>query len=389
SLSGDDSDELTLEGDQALLSLLQEIAKHKEETKRVVEVVVQQVEAWQREDKDKRKPLNSAAIHMLAILARQVEAADEAERLLRFSVERAKTALERRLARLRVEGRAVAEDVASAITKLTGLYVDLLDLLFDNQRYEAVEKLAKEILEAPYGGAFAVAKVHAISRNIQAVTLQGRTDEALKQLEPLLQRFPDDVQMLRLKAWVLLEAGRSEEAVGIYESLLTKATTDESKERIRYLLSGVYSEIGQTEKAIQQLRILIQKDPENPSYNNDLGYMLADHDMELDEAERLIRKALDKDPNRASYIDSLGWVLYKKGKYKEAKEQLLRAIQDPEGQHAEIYDHLGDVHWALGEKDDAIAAWQKALKVSGKSQRDQRRKVEIEKKLKEREQAKP
>jgi Tfp pilus assembly protein PilF len=388
-LNGDDADDLSVDDDQALIGLLNDLARHKEPAQRVVQAIMQQMEAWQKEEKEKRKPINSAAIYLLANLARQIEAVDDAERLLRFSVDRARTALERRLARLRLEGRMQAEDVAAALNKLTRLYMDLLDLLFEHERFDATEKLAKEILELPYGGTFAVAKAHAITRNIQALALQGRTDDALKQLEPFLKRFPDDIQMLRLKASVLLEAGRSEEAAQIYENLLVKASSEETKDQIRYLLSGLYMDIGRIDKAIQQLRILIQKHPDNATYNNDLGYMLAEQDMELDEAERLIRKALEKEPNRASYIDSLGWVLYKKGKHKEAKEQLLRAIRDPEGQHAEIYDHLGDIHWALGEKEDAVAAWKKALKLIGKSQRDQKRKEEIEKKLMEREQAKP
>lgn len=384
SANNEGADELTISDDRMLSQLVNDIARHKDVAGQVVQRAGQHAEAWRQEDKAKRSALNPAAAYLLARLAEQVDAVDHAEQLLRVSVEWTRAVLERRVANI-IRERAAQEELVVILARLARLYTELLDLLFDHGKYQETEKLAKEILEFPLDGPMTVAKNQALTRNIQAIALQGRVDEAMKALEPVVKKFPDEPQVLYLNGWLLLQAGRTQEAIASYEALLSKASTEEFKDRVRYVLSGVYSEAGQPEKAIQQLRILVQKYPDNSTYNNDLGYMLADNDQELDEAERLIRKALEAEPKRASYLDSLGWVLFKKGKYKEAKEPLLLAIQDREGQHSEIYDHLGDVHWALGEKDDAIAAWKKALKLIGKSPREQRRKMEIEKKLAERE----
>jgi tetratricopeptide (TPR) repeat protein len=116
------------------------------------------------------------------------------------------------------------------------------------------------------------------------------------------------------------------------------------------------------DKVTEHLQTLLKKEPDSPTYNNDLGYIWADHDRNLDEAEKMIRKALEedrkqqkkKDPDlkdadikdNGAYLDSLGWVLFKKKKFKEAKEQLLKAVEDKEGQHTEIYDHLAEAHLA-------------------------------------------
>ena len=43
---------------------------------------------------------------------------------------------------------------------------------------------------------------------------------------------------------------------------------------------------------------------------NYLGYMWADRNERLDEAESLIRRALEFEPSNAAYIDSLGWVFF-------------------------------------------------------------------------------
>jgi len=121
--------------------------------------------------------------------------------------------------------------------------------------------------------------------------------------------------------------------------------------------------------------------------------------MNLEKAEVLIRKALEldrkqrkeekvkpeEDKDNAAYLDSLGWVLFKQKKYKEALEPMLEAVKAKEGQHVEILDHLGEIHMALGEKDKAIAAWKKGVEVAGESKSEQKRKVAVEKKLKENE----
>jgi Tfp pilus assembly protein PilF len=68
--------------------------------------------------------------------------------------------------------------------------------------------------------------------------------------------------------------------------------------------------------------------------------MLADRNIRLYEADKMIRKAVQLEPQNGAYLDSLGWVLYKKKEYKEAKKYLEEATQSKEGQHIEILDHL-------------------------------------------------
>jgi tetratricopeptide (TPR) repeat protein len=121
----------------------------------------------------------------------------------------------------------------------------------------------------------------------------------------------------------------------------------------------------------------------------------------LEESEKLIRKALDLDKvareklleekkidaetakkRNAAYVDSLAWVLFKQKKYADAKKQMLEAVEDDDqSQSLEIWDHLADIHMALGEKKEAIAAWQKALRLPDQSSRDLDRRKKITAKL--------
>lgn len=239
---------------------------------------------------------------------------------------------------------------------------------------------------------------------VKAVTKQGKFDQAIQLVDNILKGKNDWIDM-HLKGWVLREAGKLEDAAGVYEDVIKQVAKDprlepeekdEYLERFRSEVSNVYVDLKKIDRATEHLEYLIKKRPENPSFYNDLGYIWADHDLKLEEAEKLIRKAIDLDRERrkkaksfnpktdhdsGAYLDSLGWVLYKQKKNQEAKEWLLKAVEDKSAQHIEIYDHLGDVHLALGERDLAIKAWQKGLETASETLRDKERKVSVEKKL--------
>src|SRR5262249_51716117 len=153
------------------------------------------------------------------------------------------------------------------------------------------------------------------------------------------------------------------------EDRLKEAVRQDYVDDYRYVLSGIYTDLNQTDKAVAQLKLLLERDPNNPTFNNDLGYVWAEQGTNLPEAEKVIRKAIEEDRKQrkaspqynaetdrdsSAYLDSLGWVLFKQGKTKEARSHLLEAIKDKEGQHTEIYDHLAEVYLDLGEKAEAL-----------------------------------
>ena len=75
---------------------------------------------------------------------------------------------------------------------------------------------------------------------------------------------------------------------------------------------------------------------------NFLGYLLADHVLDLAEAERLVHRALVQDPDNRAYVDSWGWVLYRPGRLDEARVALERAVELTGGDPV-VHEHLGDV----------------------------------------------
>lgn len=296
--------------------------------------------------------------------------------------------------------------------KLATAYGGLIDVLYAAKKFDESEKVCKEFLEIKEdddGGRMGALKNAVLRRMIQAIAKQGKADQAIKLADNYVEQRKDNWLAYELKGWVLRELGKYDESAKTYEEVLDRIAKDKNLEKeekaefsesCRYILSGIYVDMNKIDKASDHLKAILANKPDDPTYNNDLGYIWADHDMNLDEAEKMIRKALEEDrkarkkanpdlkpeedKDNAAYLDSLGWVLFKQKKYKEAKEPLLKATQDKKnGQHIEIYDHLGDVYLALGEKAEALAIWKKGLELAGTSKREQERKAKVEKKIKE------
>jgi len=72
-------------------------------------------------------------------------------------------------------------------------------------------------------------------------------------------------------------------------------------------------------------------------YLNYYGYILIDHEIDIQKGITLVRKALEQKPDSIYYIDSLAWGYYKLNECDKAKA-LLPQIQDDESK--EIQDHV-------------------------------------------------
>ncbi|MFT3880253.1 MAG: tetratricopeptide repeat protein [Gemmatales bacterium] len=224
---------------------------------------------------------------------------------------------------------------------------------------------------------------------VQAALHQGKFDVAQQRLDKLLKvaeadGYPPAFKSLvnRTKAQAYMYKGEFRDAIKVFDQLIEDTETEEGKERLREVIGNLEADAGNVDKAYEILSAQLKKKPDQAGINNDLGYILASHDRKLDEAEKMIRKAVELEPENSSFLDSMAWVLYKQKKYKEAKEFMLKAVAQERGKNTELMEHLGDIHVALGEKADAKKAYEASLGAMTFNHKDQKRKPEIEKKLK-------
>lgn len=199
-------------------------------------------------------------------------------------------------------------------------------------------------------------------------------DRAVKILIEARRRFPGAPEIVYYLALAQREAKQIQQAVATFEEALHEAELDQDTEIVNakfYFNYGATAEqAGLYEKAADLLRKSIALDPANAAeaYNY-LGYMWADHNMYLDEAEDMIKRALQIEPDNGSYLDSLGWVEFRKGRFDQALADLLRAAKNMEHEDTVVFEHIGDVYLKLNRVQQALEAWQKALVLDPKNKK--------------------
>ena len=197
-------------------------------------------------------------------------------------------------------------------------------------------------------------------------------DRAVKLLDDARRRFPGAPEIVYYLGIAQREAKQSQQAVATFEEALHEAQIEEDDDFVNakfYFNYGAAAEqAGLYNKAADLLRKSIALDPENSAEaSNYLGYMWADHNMNLDEAETMIRRALQSEPNNASYLDSLGWVEFRKGQFDRALDDLLRAVKAAGREDPVVFEHIGDTYLKLNRPPEALEAWQKALSLDPKN----------------------
>ncbi len=191
---------------------------------------------------------------------------------------------------------------------------------------------------------------------------QGEYDRAMTQLD----RLPESPHTRRFKALTLRYQDRHREAMEMMlgvEKLLEQPEEPGALDKSYYLSCAVFCEnAGRRDLAEQKLSASLEKEPENPELANFLGYLWADENKNLDEAERLIRLAIEEEPGNSAYLDSMAWVLYRKKEFSEAEKYIRFSLKE-EGflPNAVISDHAGDIFFAVGKTAEAIEMWEKTL----------------------------
>ena len=385
-------------GNSAMSGNILALVKDKAGGKKVVAVAARML-------KDKGQAFNPNALFILARAAQGFKNYDASEAFYRdYIVE----ALKLRSSQKVANGYSGLVSALFAAKKLDECEKECRKFI-EMEEFDDPDVLEEDADKRRTNHAITDAKNLIFRQMIVVLVRQDKANEAMKILNNIIKAQPDNFLNLELKGRVLREIGKLDEAAKVYEKTLdtilkddrfTKPEREEFADDVRYALSGVYVDLKQIDKAAAQLKKLIEREPDNPTYNNDLGFIWADHGMNLDESEKLIRKALEDDKKQRlkenpelkpaeykdnpSYLDSLGWVLFKKKQYAEAKKYLLLSVkgEDDDGQNLEIYDHLAEVYLAMGEKAEAIKAWKKGLEHATTSKRDKERKIEVEKKIK-------
>ncbi|SCZ57904.1 tetratricopeptide repeat protein [Thiohalomonas denitrificans] len=182
-------------------------------------------------------------------------------------------------------------------------------------------------------------------------------DAAREYLHGLELGAPEQrLRRVMAEGMLLSDAQRHEEAMAVYSRGLESF---EGNSDLLYARAMASERVDRIDLLEQDLKTILESEPDNTQALNALGYTLADRTDRYEEAKSYIERAYEQAPADPAIVDSMGWVLYRLGEHEEALNYLRRALSL---QHdGEIAAHLGEVLWVTGQRDQAREIWDEAL----------------------------
>ena len=160
---------------------------------------------------------------------------------------------------------------------------------------------------------------------VNRAQVRPRDDAAarLADLDEALKLEPENGAALAMKARLLFQQGRPEEAIPLFERA-SKVNPDDRLDLLRGRAVALHKsgKADEAKKAFDEIR----SQSSDAGDFNALCWDKATAGLFLDSALEDCRKALELDPERASYIDSLGMALLRLGRLDDAVEAYDRAI---------------------------------------------------------------
>jgi tetratricopeptide (TPR) repeat protein len=164
-----------------------------------------------------------------------------------------------------------------------------------------------------------------------------------------------------------------------------KESMDDNQDDVSLIVqyADLMQKLERRDEAEKYYLTAIEKDPEEATALNNLGYMWIEKGEKLGKAIKLVERALEIEPGNSAFIDSLGWGLFKRGKYKDALAKLKEAVEAGANDPV-VFDHLGDAYMKNKMYEEAVANWEKALELEPEDADKIREKIEaISKELEE------
>ena len=185
--------------------------------------------------------------------------------------------------------------------------------------------------------------------------------EAIKASEKAIVYNPDNLDLKRYVAGCYHQMKQYNKAIEIYQNLIKEVDSTDVV-TLSEILTGIgdaYSELGDSISTQAHYQLAVDLDPTNSGALNNFAYYLAQRGKHLDYAEAMAADAIKYDPENANFIDTYAWVFFAKKDYENALIYIKKAVELDENNH--LLEHYGDILWFVGEKEQAVEQWTKAL----------------------------
>jgi tetratricopeptide (TPR) repeat protein len=235
--------------------------------------------------------------------------------------------------------------------------VGLSALDLQRNRPAAARARAAAVLQhAPKSGA-----AHVFAARVAAATGDGQASEG--HLAKALDLDPSSIEAYDLLGRLYVEQNRLAEARQRFETLSAKEPDSVVAHTMVALIDDMQ---GKTADSRRRYEHILQIDPAALLACNNLAYMYAEENAQLDAALQLARRARLRRPDAPQVADTLGWVYYRKGLARQAVPLFQQAVaQQP--QNPTYQYHLALAYRDAGDARSARVAFEHVLSLDPKS----------------------
>ncbi|MFQ5942810.1 MAG: protein kinase [Anaerolineales bacterium] len=194
----------------------------------------------------------------------------------------------------------------------------------------------------------------------RAEAAAGDYDGAFESIQQGIGVMPAEAWAREYAADTLWEIGFFDEAIDEYRYALE---LDPGAYWLYYKIAEIYQQTDRPDEAVGVLFEAIENPAavEDPDAMDSFGWLLLDMQM-FDEAEAAFWRATEADPGNPSRYEGLMEIAYRRGGAPAGIEMLEVGIQQfPE--HAPFYESAGHWFWELGDINQAVLAFNRALEL--------------------------
>lgn len=176
------------------------------------------------------------------------------------------------------------------------------------------------LISANAGRGDVLAALHFLKSNIY--TAERNTAQTERYLITAIDLDHDYLTAYSAYAGFLVSQNRIPEAIEQYRKVVDKRSVAPA----HTMLGILEDSLGNTAEAEKAYRRALEISPDTPIAANNLAWLIAEQQGNLDEALQLATYAVNKGQTTAGFYDTLGWVYLKKGLAAPAVEQFRKAV---------------------------------------------------------------
>jgi tetratricopeptide (TPR) repeat protein len=191
-------------------------------------------------------------------------------------------------------------------------------------------------------------------------------DELVRVCTPAVEYTPEVLEFYYYLGLAHHQKGETEAALEVFQKGVAQVNDQSNKALVSdlYAIMGDLYHIRKMQpQAYEAYDSALVYNADNIGALNNYAYYLSLEKAQLDRAEEMSYRTVKAEPNNGTYLDTYAWILFEKSKFTEAKIYIDQALTNGGDTSSVVVEHAGDIYYQNGDREQALAYWQQALKL--------------------------